>query len=38
MKLTIYNQLKSQEISSEIRRLIEKAVKLCVKRGLSIPL
>lgn len=32
MKLTIYNQLKSQEISSEIRRLIEKAVKLCVKK------
>lgn len=32
MKLTIYNRQKSQEISKDIQKLIEKAVKLCVKK------
>jgi len=32
MKLTVYNQQKVHEISKNIRRLIEKAVRLCVKK------
>jgi len=32
MKLTVYNQQKAHEISKDIRKLIEKAVKLCVKK------
>ncbi|NLX63729.1 MAG: rRNA maturation RNase YbeY [Clostridiaceae bacterium] len=32
MKLTVYNQQKAHEISKDIKRLIEKAVKLCVKK------
>lgn len=32
MKLTVYNRQKTQEISKDIQKLIEKAVKLCVKK------